>query len=376
MSVVTASGVRFELAGPADDPGLRALLRAMPMGTGIRVTFEREPSYFSAARLQGEVQVPVARDPAGRVLGMGLRAFSPAWRGGAAAEAGYLADLRLLPEHRGGTLLARGYRFLRELHADRRAAVYATMLVADNAVALSTIAAGRAGLPLYRDLGRYLSPSILLGARPTAPRLPGVGVERGSLKRLPDIVAALNAFGREREFAPVHAEADFLPGGRWPGLRPEDFFLAVRGGRVVGTLARWDQGSFRQTRVHGYSPALEAARRLARPFARLPAPARLRLAARLPVPGALVPHLYAAFPSAEAPAVLRLLIDALRADAAGGPHLYAVLGLSERDPLASALSGVPQVPFAGRLFAVHFSDGRAEADALAGRIPYLEAGAL
>lgn len=376
MSVAAASGVRFGLAGPSDDAGLRALLRAMPMGTGIRVTFEREPSYFAAARLQGEVQVPVARDASGRVVGMGLRAFSPGWRGGRPAEVGYLGDLRLTPELRGGTLLARGYRFLRELHADRRAAVYATMLVADNALALSTIAAGRAGLPVYRDLGRYLSPSLILGPRPAPLSVPGVRIERGSLSRLSDIVAALNAFGREREFAPRHEAADFLPGGRWTGLAPEDFFLALSGPLVVGTLARWDQGAFRQTRVHGYAPAIEAGRRLARPFARLPLPARLRLAGRLPVPGALVPHLYAAFPSAESPEVLRLLIDALRADAAGGPHLYAVLGLSERDPLAAALSGVPQVPFAGRLFAVHYSEGRAAADEAAERVPYLEAGAL
>lgn len=376
MSVATASGVRFDLAGPADDAGLRALLRAMPMGGSIRVTFEREPSYFAAAKVQGDVQVPVARDASGRVLGMGLRAFSSGWRGGAPAEVGYLGDLRLLPEHRGGTLLARGYRFLRELHTDRRATVYATMLVADNAVALSTIAAGRAGLPVYRDLGRYLSPSIVLGSRVRPPRLPGVRVERGSAERLPDIIRVLNAFGREREFAPRHAAEDFLPGGRWQGLRPEDFFLALRGGEVIGTLARWDQSSFRQTRVHGYAPAVEAGRRLARPFARLPLPPRLSLAGRLPVPGALVAHLYAAFPSAESPAVLRLLLESLRAEAAGGPHLYAVLGLSERDPLAAALSGVPQVPFAGRLFAVHYSDGRAAADSAAERVPYLEAGAL
>lgn len=376
MNVAAASGVRFDLAAPSDDAGLRALLRAMPMGGSIRVTFEREPSYFSAAKVQGDVQVPVARDAAGRVLGMGLRAFSPGWRGGSEAEVGYLGDLRLNPAHRGGTLLARGYRFLRELHGDRRTAVYATMLVADNDVALSTIAAGRAGLPVYRDLGRYLSPSIVLGAKTAAPRLPGVRVERGSAARLPDIVRALNGFGQQREFAPRHTAEDFLPGGRWLGLRPEDFYVALRGGDVVGTLARWDQSSFRQTRVHGYAPAVEAGRRLARPFARLPLPPRLSLAGRLPVPGALVSHLYAAFPSAESPAVLRLLIDSLRADAAGGPHLYAVLGLSERDPLAPALSGVPQVAFAGRLFAVHYSDGRAEADALAARVPYLEAGAL
>ncbi|MBI3299078.1 MAG: hypothetical protein HYZ75_12995 [Elusimicrobia bacterium] len=349
------------LAGPADDAALRGLLRAMPMGSAVRVGFEREASYFAAARVQGEVQVGVARGPDGRVVGMGLRAVAPGFLGGRPADVGYLGDLRLLPEHRGGTLLARGYRFLRELHGDGRASVYATMLVADNAQAAAVLRGGRAGLPVYRDLGLFLTPAVVLGLRPAAPSLPGVSIERGSVERLEDIVASLNAFGRAREFAPRHAPADFLPGGRWLGMRPEDFLLAVRGGRIVGTLARWDQRPFRQTRVHGYAPALDLARRLVR---------------SLPAPGGLVPHFYAAFPSAEEPAVLRLLVDALRREAAGGPELYFILGLHERDPLAAALAGIPRVPFSGRLFAVHWEDGAAEAERIAAGLPYLEAGAL
>ena len=59
-----------------------------------------------------------------------------------------------------------------------------------------------------------------------------------------------------------------------------------------------------------------------------------------------------------------------------GASLYFTVGLHERDPLAAALSGLPRVPFAGRLYAVHWADGAAEAERAARGLPYLEAGAL
>jgi len=62
-------------------------------------------------------------------------------------------------------VLARGYRLIRELHADGRTDLYHTVIAADNARALETLASGRAGLPAYRDLGGFVSPAINLGRR-------------------------------------------------------------------------------------------------------------------------------------------------------------------------------------------------------------------
>ncbi len=368
--LAAASDVSFGLAGPGDDARLRELLRAFPMGRSVRVTFEREPGFFAAAAVHGDlVQVPAVREGA-RLLGMGLRAVGRGFLGGVPAPVGYLGDLRLEPARRGGTLLARGYRFLRRLHGDGRVPLYATVVVADNEAALKTIAAGRAGLPEYRDLGLLLTPAIRLGRRLADLAAPGVGISRAASIDLPDIVACLNRFNARRAFAPRHAVEDFLVGGRWRGVKAGDFLVARRGGKVVGTLARWDQGSFRQTRVHGYSFAMDAARRLAKPFG--------GFLARLPEPGSVVPHFYAAFPSADADdlGVMRALLRALYNAAAGGQHLYFILGLHERDPLAALLADYPRTPFAGRLFAVHWEDGRRAAEALAGQLPYLEAGTL
>src|SRR5207237_150176 len=83
----------------------------------------------------------------GEAVGVGSRSITRVFVNGRPRDVGYLGDLRLLPAYRGRTVLARGYRLLRDLHADGRTDLYFTVIAADNAPALSTIAAGRAGLP-------------------------------------------------------------------------------------------------------------------------------------------------------------------------------------------------------------------------------------
>jgi hypothetical protein len=153
-----ASTVKFGLAEAADDASLRALFRDTPMGGTIEVAFLREPSFFEAAAIQGtSVQVFVARAADG-IAGVATRAVRPSFVNGERVDAGYLSDLRIRPQHRGHTLLGRGYRYLRRLHeADGRVRLYSTVIVGGNRAALDTIGANRADLPRYIDLGRVLT---------------------------------------------------------------------------------------------------------------------------------------------------------------------------------------------------------------------------
>ncbi|MBI3551602.1 MAG: hypothetical protein HY077_03725 [Elusimicrobia bacterium] len=359
--IAAASMLSLELATPGDDAALRALLRRMPMGRRIKVTFEREPSYFSGVSIQGDFcQVMVGREE-GKVVGMGTRAVGLGHLNGAPAPVGFLSDLRIEEAYRGGTRLARGYRFLRGLHGDGRCALYTTVIVSDNAAAVSTIAQGRAGLPNYRDLGLLLTPAVRLGRR-----LPELGGDfelvGGAERRLPELVDCLNRHGARRQFAPVHRVEDFRPGGRWLGLTAENFTLALRGGRIVGALARWDQSAFKQTRVAGYGAPLSWVRRLT----------------RLPAPGRTLPFFYASFAAVDGDdlSVFRALLRRLYNDAVGKDYLYFIPGLHERDPLAAALRDYSATPFSGRLYCVSFVDGESALRSLDGRIPHAEAALL
>jgi hypothetical protein len=150
------SRFEFTLATPADDEDLRRVLSLTPMEGRIRVAFAREPSYFAAASVDGnQLQVGVCRDKAtGHVVGMGSRSVSRRYVNGRPQPVGYLSGLRLLPEYRGqGGLLARGYKFLRQLHADNAARFYLTTISEDNE-------------PAQRGLKRSGGPADLSALRP------------------------------------------------------------------------------------------------------------------------------------------------------------------------------------------------------------------
>jgi hypothetical protein len=358
----------IELATAEDDPELRELLRSSPIPGQISVTFEREPSFFDSCRVRGDFfQVGVGRDRrTGEIIGVGTRSIAPGFINGQPQPLGYLADLRLDPQYRGGMLIARGYRFLRHLHEDHRTRFYTTVIFSENHAALTTIASGRAGLPRYHDMGTIHSPGINI--RRAAPPVPaGCEILRGSQQLLPDIVECLNRNNSRRQFAPVHTAAMFLH--QWRDFRIENFHVALRGSKVVGVVGCWDQSFFKQTRVAGYGPRLRWIVPLAnalRPVTRVP---------RYPKLGEEVAYFYLCFIAIDDDnlPVFRALLRSVYNAAVGQGYLYAVVALHERDPLLPALRDYSLTPFSGRLFCVAFEDGEDLFCKLDGRVPYLEA---
>ena len=156
---------RFELARADDDAMLRDLLRNTPLGGAVRTTLRREPNYFTGSATEGPVhQVLVAREESsGEVVGTATRSVRERYVDGTPTPVGYLGGLRLLPRVRNRWVLARGFRALRELHADGRADFYLTTITEGNSRALESLLGGRAGLPHYHELGRYFT--FVLGAR-------------------------------------------------------------------------------------------------------------------------------------------------------------------------------------------------------------------
>jgi hypothetical protein len=361
---------RFDiaLATPTDDDELRELLRNTPVPGPIRVTFEREPSFFDSCRIRGDFfQACLGRDRrTGKIIGLGTRSVAPGFINGEPTPLGYLSDLRLEQPYRGGTLIARGYRFLQQLHEDCRTRLYTTVIFSENHAALTTIASGRAGLPRYHDQGTIHSPGINI--RRAEPAIDaGCEIIRGSADLLPDVVECLNRNNFRRQFAPVHTVQMFRD--RWRNFRIEDFHVAVRGTSVVGVVGCWDQSAFKQTRVAGYGSRLRWMVPLAnilRPATRVP---------RYPKAGEEVPYFYLSFIAIDDNnlQVFRALLRSAYNVAVGTGYLYAILALHERDPLLPALRDYSLTPFLGRLFCVTFDDGEDLVRELDRRVPYLEA---
>lgn len=364
--------VVVELATPADEQGLRRLFAETTMEGPIEVSFQREPNFFLGTTVQGKfAQVGVARDvETGTIIGSGTRTTRPAYVNGEPREVGYLADLRLRREYRGGTLVARAYRHLRRLHEDRRTDIYFTAIFEQNRVALRTIASGRAGLPTYHPMGGFYSFVVSLrGPRTSLNARQPPEIVKGSPDLLPEIVACLNRNGKRRQFAPFCCVEDFLAPDRWlRDFRVEDFYVALDCGQVRGVLGKWDQRGFKQSVVVGYHGRFARFRPV------------LNLAARLlgypsyPPPGSPLQFFYGSFIAIDDddPGVFTALLERVCTDARGGDCAYFVVGLAADDPLVRGLHGFRRVGFRSQLFCVCYEDGEATFRQLDGRVPHVE----
>ncbi len=362
--------IEFISAMLDDDAELRALLRHNIMEGDIGVSFRREPSYFYAAAVQGrEAQVYKGVDRrSGALAGLGGRFVLPAYINGTQMDIGYLADLRVEADYRSGIGLRRGFDFLRHLHDMQPLPIYTTMILRGNKVALTTIAANRAGMPVYRPQGFVHTPMITLGWPKKALHIQGVEISSGKAEDIPKIFAFINQQHQHRQFAP-HYEASDLGTARLRDLKAEDFFVARRQGKIIGVMAAWDQYRFRQIHVEYYRGQwrwLKPLYRILSVFSPL---------TPLPEPGKSLRCLYVVLVAIadDDCAVFRVLLRALYRRYSGGVWHYLTCALHERDPLLPVLKEYWHIAVGGHLFTVDFGDASLILDE---RVPYVEAAAL
>jgi hypothetical protein len=367
---------RLELAEPDDDEGLRDVLARTPMPGAMSVVFRSEPSYFGAAVVDGRFrQAMVIRDAqTQQIVGIGSRSVGQRYVNGQPADIGYLSGLRILEEHRCRSLLARGFAYLRKLHADGRTPLYLTTIAEDNRPALDSLVGGRAGLPMYHFAGRYFTVAIRIhGGKRFGESSPGLEVRAGRKEDLPAVLDFLHRVGPSRQFFPCYERDDFgRPAGALRDLQPEDLCLGFRDGRLIGTLGGWDQHAFRQTLIVGYRGVM----RWMRPCYNIWA--HLRSLPRLPRPSEPVRYLTAALALVvdEDPVVFRQLLSFLIRSRGCGPWEYLLVGMHESDPFVESLHEYPASWYATNVYLVCWQDGDELRCSLDQRPIYLELGSL
>jgi hypothetical protein len=293
---------------------------------------------------------------------------------GAPCRLGYLSQLRLEGSHRGRRrLLAAGYALARGLRRPDETAFDITTIIADNRAARRLLERGLPEMPSYLELERFLT--LILPSTPPRqrPRPTGFRIERARAADLPAVAACLERNRRRYQFAARFTVEDLRSPERSRGLRPEDFQLAVAGTELIGCLALWDQTSFKQVVVHGYSRRLM----LLRPWINLVAP--LIGVPRLPAADRGLPHgcvSHVAVDGDRADVFLALLAGALE-DAGARNHACVLVGLAARHPWAAEV----ERSYGGRryssvIYAVHDEAGAEEVHRLDGRLPHLEVALL
>ena len=367
---------RVELATPANDPLLRQVLAATPMPGAISLEFRREPSYLAAAVVEGAIrQVLIARElSTGNVVALGTRSVADRFLNGQPAPVGYLSNLRIVPAHRRGRILAAGFRFLKQLHEAAPVPLYLTTIAEGNTAAQALLTSARPPLPRYVPAGRFHTAILALRPRrPFPPPAKPVAIRPARLDDQPAILAFLHRVGAARQFFPCYRDADlFTPAGLLRDLHPPDLLLAFHDRQLVGTLGAWDQTRFRQNVVRSYAPPLRQLRPLynlwagARHLPRLPRPGEV-LRSRL----AALPLLAPGHEDAFHPLLAQLLA---RTRAAGADHL--LVGLHDADPLLPLLRQVPARWYTTAVYLVCWPDGQTALQQLDHRPPYLELGSL
>ena len=316
------AGLTFRQALEADHAALEKLCCATPMGSRIQLCFERDPDFFAGARVQAEEPcVWAAFENGGRAVGVFSAGSRRVWGG---MPMRYLSDLRIHPNWQGSSVLARGFRVLRD-QVYRPGEWAQTLVLENNVRALGMLTGRRGGLPEYRAAGRYVSwllPHQRIVSRSGCDVRRATWADLGAMQRLLDVAA------QRRSFAEVVDLAD-LGKPRWRDLTIDDFLIAERDGVIIGMMGLWDQSGFQRLRIQNYSRMIGALRPLWNSFASVP----------LPKAGQILPLRKATVIACEGddPTILRnLLATAL----AGNDKRLLLLGMSAADPHAMAMRGL------------------------------------
>jgi hypothetical protein len=364
---------RISLAEPCDDAALRQRMAEDRMQGDIVLSFRREPDYYLGCKVQGETSqiIKCTDDDTGKIVGLTARHRSRVFINGRETQVGYLSDLRVDPAVRRGTLLARGYRFVRELHDADPLPFYYSVILQGNVQAIATLVGARAGLPIYEDRGKIHTPAIHLDRRLPDVSCSGVKVRRGTPTMMPPVFEFLRREFPNKQFAPCYRVED-LGSGRLHGLLPEDFYIAVRGETIVGCIAAWDQTAFRQAHVEQYSNRL----RIVRPMYNLAA--HFTSLHSLPPPGSQIRFLYLSLIAVENNHVdvFACLMRHAYQDRRAGECHFMIAGLHEQDPLYAILDDYRKIDVGGRLFLIYWPEQSDCVARLDNRIPYVEMAAV
>jgi hypothetical protein len=330
------AGVIFRPALQEDHAALEALFRETPMGSSIRIGFERDPDCFAGSAVQAdEPCVWGVFEPSGRAVGMFGAGWRKVWLNGE-TRMRYLSDLRIHPEWQATSLLGRGFRVLkREVFQPGEWAQ--TLVLEDNAKALELLTSRRGGLPRYVPAGRYVTwllPEQKIGCPPE------IHVRKAGADDIGEMQKLLDGASSARSFSRLLSLNDLGTPG-WHDLEIGDFLVAERNEKIVGMMGLWDQSGFQRLRVNGYSRSMAALRPCWNLFSKV----------KLPPAGSVLRLIKATSLAChdDDPLILRAMLATALSRRDGA---LLLLGMSAEDPLCAGLRNLNGRMYYGRHFLV------------------------
>ena len=197
--------LEYYIGSEKDDAALRSVLHQTPMDGPIRMTFEREPSFFGVKNLEGSFhQTIVGKDSKnGKVFGVTNRSIRQLYFNGEIESVGYLGLMRLLPEYQTGFPALRGYQYCKKLHLDKKTKFYLTSIMDGNEPALKLLKSGVRGLPRYQEYSHFCTRSIPIRIRPKKTIPTTISIVNGQKVSRSALIKFLNQYGKQHQFYPM-----------------------------------------------------------------------------------------------------------------------------------------------------------------------------
>ncbi len=332
---------RMRHAQPSDNEELVALAAACPMVGELTLRIDRYPDFFALNRLEGERWKVAVAERAGTVVGCAAFSERLVFVNGSPMQSGYAGDLKVHPRHR-NTVIADALCFWAERACDQlpaRAPALITVLAGNTA--MERRLSGPRGVPRFNKIGTIRTHSLtVLWKRGRLSRR-GLGFIDTAPAQWSDIAEMGQLWEHVapgRQLAPVMTAASLADWIRQaPGLDISSYRVARSPtGELLGFLAIWDQRSFKQLTVVGYSPRMAAVRKAFNVFAPIVG------AEPLPAPGAplrCATALHLCVPG-DRPEVLRALLIDAHNDLRHSGYSFINVGLDVRDPLSRGVDGL------------------------------------
>lgn len=338
--VESAEGFVVRDATGDDNRQLIRLAAECPMVGDVSLRIDRGPNFFTLNRLEGERwKVGVAAE--GRAI-LGCVAVSErrSFVNGRASRTGYAGDLKVHPAHRNTAIADELSRYCERSFRGLPAASPVLITVLAGNRSMERRLPGPRGVPAFNHIGTIRTHSVpILWHRKTSG---SIRIAPAEWRDLNEMATLWERVAPDRQLAPVMS-VDAM--GSWirstPGLAISSYKVArAQSGELLGFFAVWDQRTFKQLNVVGYSPRMKAARamfNLVAPVAggeRMPQTGHALncvTIAHICVPG-------------DRPEVMRALLTSAHNELRRARISFINVGLDTRDPLSSAVDGFLSQP--------------------------------
>jgi len=375
--IATYGNLQYQLAQREHEPELRRALRENTIPGWISLSYEREPDYFFAASLEGDIHdTVIGLDLAsGKIMGIGTRSVQKRFVEELATNIGYLGQLRVSRDYRNKLrALKYGFQYYRQfLHNDASAPYYLTSIISDNDRAKRLLTSNLNGYPTYRYFGTLNTLAIPTRAQKIQNISANINLQIATPDDIEDIVACLNRNNQRFQFASYWTVKDLESNSRCRGLSINDFLLAKENNRIVGCLALWDQSKFKQVIVRDYNRLIKRGRPIINAFSRILGYPSLPQV-DTPVSQVYISHL--AVDDDDDSVAMPLLKFATNI-AARKNHNLVLLGLSQKHPsLPRIKRSFKHIGYTSYIYLVYWDDLPFDIEQLKRRVLHLDIAVL